>query len=129
MDQKWDEFERECVDTLGYDPTDVDAFRLYVDYTKLLLIPLTQDSSYKHTREAAKESVAFLVRGSKKVMKREEGQVMPNLPKPIHVPRDFTFINRLQWGLASVMGGLGGEDNWRRITEPWLRGPTVPPPR
>ena len=54
---------------------------------------------------------------------------MPNLPKPIHVPRDFTFINRLQWGLASVMGGLGGEDNWRRITEPWLRGPTVPPPR
>jgi predicted unusual protein kinase regulating ubiquinone biosynthesis (AarF/ABC1/UbiB family) len=129
MDEQWDVFERECADVLGYDPTDEEAFRLYVEYTKLLLKPLTLDGNYRHTREAAKETVAFLVRGSRKIWKKEEGQVMPNLPKPIDMPQDFTFINRLQWGLASVMGGLGGEGNWRRISESWIRGPTEPPPR
>ncbi len=129
MDEQWDDFERECADVLGYDPTDTEAFRLYVEYTKLLLKPLTMDGTYKHTRAAAKETVAFLVRGSKKIWKKEPGQVLPNLPKPIDMPQDFTFINRLQWGLASVMGGLGGEGNFRTLSEPWLRGPTLPPPR
>ena len=129
MDERWDDFERECAEVLGYDPTDTEAFRLYVDYTKLLLKPLTLDGTYKHTRAAAKETVAFLVRGSRKIWKKEEGQVLPNLPKPIDMPQDFTFINRLQWGLASVMGGLAGEGNFRQLSEPWLRGPTLPPPR
>ena len=35
-----------------------------------------------------------------------DGHPLPNLPKPIHLPHDFTFVNRLQWGLASVLGGL-----------------------
>jgi predicted unusual protein kinase regulating ubiquinone biosynthesis (AarF/ABC1/UbiB family) len=129
MDENWDEFYRACVDVLGYDPEDEEGFRLYTDYTKFLLRPITTDGTYKHTREAAKESVAYLVRGTKKLMrKKDENQVLPTLPKPIHVPRDFTFVNRLQWGLASVMAGIGGEGNWRRMTEPWLRGPTIPPP-
>ena len=68
----------------------------------------------------------FLVRGGKRIMKPKEGDVLPNLPKPIHMPQDHTFMNRLQWGLASVMAGLGGEGNWRRIAEPWIRGSHVP---
>jgi predicted unusual protein kinase regulating ubiquinone biosynthesis (AarF/ABC1/UbiB family) len=128
-DENWDEFYRACVDVLGYDPEDEEGFRLYTEYTKFLLRPITHDGTYKHTREAAKESVAFLVRGTKKLMrKKDANQVLPTLPKPIHVPRDFTFINRLQWGLASVMAGIGGEDNWREMTAPWLRGPTLSPP-
>ncbi len=129
MDEQWDVFERECADVLGYDPTDTEAFQLYLDYTKLLLKPLTLDGTYKHTREGAKETVAFLVRGSRKIWKKEPGQILPNLPKPIDMPQDFTFINRLQWGLASVMGGLSGEGNFRRLSEPWLRGPTLAPPQ
>ncbi len=35
-------------------------------------------------------------------------------------------MNRLQWGLASVMAGIGGEGNYRRIAEPWIRGPLKP---
>ena len=129
LDEDWDTFYRLCVEVLGYDPTDEDAFKLYTDYVKFLLLPFTTDATYKHTREAAKESIAFLVRGGKKILKTEEGNMFPNMPKPIHVPKDFTFINRLQWGLASVMAGIGGEDNWRRVSEPWLRGPTLPIPR
>jgi predicted unusual protein kinase regulating ubiquinone biosynthesis (AarF/ABC1/UbiB family) len=126
MDQDWPEFERACIEVLGYDPTDEEAFKLYLAYSKLVLEPLTTDGSFRHSHAVAREAVAFLVRGGKKIMKPKEGDVLPNLPKPINMPQDHTFMNRLQWGLASVMAGLGGEGNWRRIAEPWIRGPHVP---
>lgn len=126
MDGDDAELERACIEVLGYDPTDTEAFKLYMDYTRLVLEPLTKDGVYKHTHAIAREAVAFLVRGSKKLMKPKEGDVLPNLPKPIHMPQDHTFMNRLQWGLASVMAGIGGEGNWRKLAEPWIRGPHVP---
>lgn len=126
MDGDDAELERACIEVLGYDPTDTEAFELYMAYTKLVLEPLTKDGIYKHTHEIAREAVAFLVRGSKKLMKPKEGDVLPSLPKPIHMPQDHTFMNRLQWGLASVMAGIGGEGNWRKLAEPWIRGPHVP---
>lgn len=126
MDKDWDEFERACIEVLGYDPSDAEAYKLFVDYSKMILKPLSEDADFKHTHEVAREAIAFLVRGGKKLWKPKEGDVMPNLPKPIHMPQDHTFMNRLQWGLASVMAGLGGEGNFRRIAEPWIRGKTVP---
>jgi hypothetical protein len=44
------------------------------------------------------------------------------------MPTEFTFVSRLQWGLASVMGGLGGEGNYRRLSEDWIRSPVLPLP-
>jgi predicted unusual protein kinase regulating ubiquinone biosynthesis (AarF/ABC1/UbiB family) len=127
QDQDWDEFYRACVEVLGYDPTDEAAFRMYTEYTKLILEPLTVDGPHKMTHEAAREAVHYLVRHGKRLVFKP-GDPLPNLPKPIHVPVDQTFVNRLQWGLSSVMAGLGGEANWRRITDPWLRGPYQAPP-
>ncbi len=126
MDERWDDFEKACVDVLGYDPTDEEAYRLFLAYTKMLLEPLTTDGTFRHTHKVARETVAFLVRGGKKLAKPKDGNLLPNLPKPIHPPQEQMFMNRLQWGLASVMAGLGGEGNWRRIAEPWIRGPHVP---
>ena len=77
-------------------------------------------------REIAREAVAFLVRGTKKTMKPKEGDILPNMPKPLHVPQEHLFMNRLQWGLASVMAGIGGEGNYRRMVEAWVRGPLEP---
>ncbi|MDB4942409.1 MAG: hypothetical protein JWP97_1943, partial [Labilithrix sp.] len=126
MDGQWDEFEKACVDVLGYDPTDPEAYRLFIDYTKLLLEPLTRDEPFRHTHKVAREAVAFLVRGGQKLTKPKDGAILPTLPKPIHPPQEHMFMNRLQWGLASVMAGIGGEGNYRRIAEPWIRGPRVP---
>lgn len=126
MDGDWEGFERACIEVLGYDPSDPETFRLFVDYSKLVLEPLTIDGTFRHTHAVAREAVQFLVRGGKRAWKPKEGEVLPNLPKPIQMPQDHTFMNRLQWGLASVMAGLGGEGNWRRIAEPWIRGPHVP---
>lgn len=126
MDGNEAELQRACVEVLGYDPTDAKTFELLMNYTKLVLEPLTRDGEYRHTHETAREAVAFLVRGGKKIARANEGDILPNLPKPIHMPQDHTFMNRLQWGLASVMAGIGGGGNWRRIAEPWIRGPHVP---
>lgn len=128
MDEDWDEFYRCCVEFLGFDPSDEEAFALYTEYTKFVMIPLTQDAIYTHSHEAARETVAYLARGMKKIVKREDAS-FPALPKPINMPTEHTFMNRLQWGLASVMAGLGATGNYHRITREWIRGPYVPPPR
>jgi predicted unusual protein kinase regulating ubiquinone biosynthesis (AarF/ABC1/UbiB family) len=122
-----DEFYRACVDVLGYDPSDQASWVLYTEYTKMVLQPLVADSSFKYTREFARQSVAFLVRGGKKIVFKKD-QAFPNLPAPVRMPSDFTFVNRLQWGFASVLAGLGAEANWRKLVEPWLDGPLEPIP-
>jgi predicted unusual protein kinase regulating ubiquinone biosynthesis (AarF/ABC1/UbiB family) len=127
MDGDDDAFHRGCVDVLGYDPTDEEGWRLYTSYTRLVLSPVVQDQEFTYTHEFARETVAYLVRNSKKIIFKGD-ETIPNLPKPINMPKDHTFMNRLQWGLASVMAGLGASGNWRRITEPWIRGGKAPIP-
>jgi predicted unusual protein kinase regulating ubiquinone biosynthesis (AarF/ABC1/UbiB family) len=127
QDQNWDEFYRACVEVLGYDPNDPDGWKLYTEYTKYVIEPLTVNAPYKYTHAKARENVAFLVRNGKKIVFRPD-EKLPNLPKPIHVPQDMTFVSRLQWGLASVLAGLEAEANWRKIAAPWLHAPHEPVP-
>ena len=114
---------------LGYDPTDAEAFQLFIEYTKLAdSSPLVVDGTFPlHARGTrARWSRSSCAAAKKIIFKAHEGELLPHLPKPIHVPKDHTFMNRLQWGLASVMAGIGGEGNYRRIAEPWIRGPLKP---
>ncbi len=127
MDGDDEAFHRGCVDVLGYDPTDEEGWRLYTSYTRLVLSPVVFDRDFTYTHEFARETVAYLVRNSKKIIFKGDEKI-PNLPKPINMPTDHTFMNRLQWGLASVLAGLGATGNWRRITEPWVRGGKEPIP-
>jgi predicted unusual protein kinase regulating ubiquinone biosynthesis (AarF/ABC1/UbiB family) len=128
MDADWPAFDRACVEVLGYNPEDRAEWELYRSYTLELLKPLTLHE-YRCSREAAREAVAYLVRGLRDLAWHEgDDSSLPNMPRPIHMPPDFTFVNRLQWGLASVMGGLGSEARFRELTEPWVRGETWPLP-
>jgi len=127
QDGDWDEFYRACAEVLGYDPSDAEGWRIYTEYTKYIIDPIVVTGPFKYTREKARENIAFLVRNGKKVVFRADDK-LPNLPKPIHMPHDITFVSRLQWGLASVLAGLEAEANWRSITEPWLRAPQASPP-
>jgi len=120
-------FTRACVDVLGYDPSDPASFQLYTEYTKLVLRPLAVDEPFRYTKEFARESVAFLVRGGREIVFKPDVS-LPNLPAPVRMPTDFTFVNRLQWGFGSVLAGLSAEANWRRLVEPWLHGPVLPIP-
>ena len=127
MDGDDAEFHKACVEVLGYDPTDEEGWRLYTSYTRMILEPITHDRDFTYTQEFAREAVAYLVRNSKKIIFKGDEKI-PNLPKPINMPTDHTFMNRLQWGLASVLAGLGASGNFRREIEPWVRSPKVPVP-
>jgi hypothetical protein len=119
MDSDWEEFDRACVEVLGYDPADA-SWDLYRSYTLELMMPLCSHEPWQCSPEKAKETVAYLARGIKGLAVKE-GEVLPNLPHVPKMPQDFTFVNRLQWGLASVMGGLRTEASFRPIIEPWVR--------
>lgn len=125
MDADWTEFDRACVEVLGFDRADQAAWDLYRSYTLELLLPLTVRGSFQCSPERAKETVAFLVRGHRRIASQDGNRLpsLPNLPKP---PPDLTFMNRLQWGLASVLGGLRTDARFRDLTEPWIRAPVEP---
>ncbi len=126
MDADWAEFDRACVEFLGFDDTDKASWDLYRSYTLELLIPLATNAPYQCSPEGAREAVQFLVRGHRDLIREADGS--PRLPAPVKVPFDLTFVNRLQWGLASVMGGLRTEARFRDLTEPWVRDGEWPLP-
>jgi predicted unusual protein kinase regulating ubiquinone biosynthesis (AarF/ABC1/UbiB family) len=126
LDGNWEEFDRACIEVLGYDPEDEDSYSLYRSYTIELLAPITSNALFQWSPEVAREAIAFLVRGQKKIL-LQDGK-LPKMPKPIKPPPDSTFVNRLQWGLASIMGGLRAQARFRPLTEPWVREPRQPVP-
>ena len=124
MDGDWADFDRACVEVLGFDPNDP-SWDLYRSYALELLAPLTQKGDWLCSKEKARETVAYLSRGIRELTLKDGG--MPKLPHVPKMPQDFTFVNRLQWGLASVLAGLSAEGPFRDMTEPWVRGPLVRP--
>lgn len=125
IDADWHEFDRACVEVLGYDPDD-ETWDLYRSYTLELLMPLMTHDEWVCSRDKARETVSYLSRGLQKIAFKD-GE-MPSLPKVPKMPQDFTFVNRLQWGLASVMAGLGTVARFRPIIEPLIRDGVHPVP-
>lgn len=44
------------------------------------------------------------------------------LSKQLNMPRDFVFVNRIQWGVWSILGQLGASRNWNAIHREYLYG-------
>lgn len=42
--------------------------------------------------------------------------------KKLNMPRHFVFVNRIQWGVYSVLAELGAEANWHRIHREYIFG-------
>ena len=127
LDGDWVEFDRACIEVLGYDPND-ESWDLYRSYTMELMMPLYSQGIWVCSKEKSRETVQYLARGIKSLTMKE-GDIVPHIPHVPKMPQDFTFVNRLQWGLASVMAGLGTEASFRRISEGWIRGGMSPIPQ
>jgi predicted unusual protein kinase regulating ubiquinone biosynthesis (AarF/ABC1/UbiB family) len=125
LDGDWAEFDRALVEVLGYDPED-ETWDLYRSYSMELMVPICSDTVWQCSPEKAREHVQYLTRGLRDIIKGQEG--LPAIPYVPKVPQDFTFVNRLQWGLASVMAGLRTEAAFRPLIEPWVRGGLQPIP-
>jgi predicted unusual protein kinase regulating ubiquinone biosynthesis (AarF/ABC1/UbiB family) len=78
--------------------------------------PFIHDRPFKFTHEYVAESFANLLFNNK-----NRGS--------FNLPKDTVFLNRLQWGMYSVLAQLRAETNWRRIILPLLYdGEPLPPP-
>ncbi|MSP26651.1 MAG: AarF/ABC1/UbiB kinase family protein [Myxococcales bacterium] len=119
IDGDWVEFDRACVEVLDYDPNDP-SWEVYRSYTVFLMGPLVTEE-WHCSPAKARETVTMIATGVKGLTFRD-GDLMPTIPHVPKLPREFVFINRLQFGLASVMGGLGSVARFRELTEPWVRG-------
>ena len=81
MDGDWAEFDRACVEVLGYDPND-ESWDLHRSYTMELMVPLCTNDVWQCTPERAKETVAYLSRGIRGLAFKD-GEKLPSIP---HVP-------------------------------------------
>lgn len=126
MDADWPAFDRACVEVLGYDPND-ESWDLYRSYTMELMMPLCTQGVWNCSPEKARETVAYLTRGIKGLVFKE-GEKIPSIPHVPKMPQDFTFVNRLQWGLASVLAGLRTQAAFRPAIEPLVRDGIYPIP-
>lgn len=126
LDNDWVEFDRACVEVLGYDPND-ESWDLYRSYTMELMVPLCSDQVWQCSPERARETVQYLTRGIKGLAFKK-GEAMPTMPLVPKMPQEFTFVNRLQWGLASVLAGMRTQAAFRPLIEPWVRDGVYPIP-
>ncbi|MEM1029935.1 MAG: AarF/ABC1/UbiB kinase family protein [Myxococcota bacterium] len=124
IDQDWEAFDRACVEVLDYKPDDA-TWDLYRAYTLELLRPITEPE-WQCSPESARRAVTFIADGLKELTMEESG--FPAIPHVPNMPRQFMFMNRLQWGLASVMGGIGTRAPFRDVIDPWVRNGVAPIP-
>src|SRR6185295_18455135 len=82
MDADWVEFDRACVEVLGYDPND-ESWDLYRSYTMELMMPLCTKDDWHCTHDKARETVQYLSRGIRGLAFKE-GESLPTIP---HVPK------------------------------------------
>jgi predicted unusual protein kinase regulating ubiquinone biosynthesis (AarF/ABC1/UbiB family) len=94
------------------DESPVAADLLY-DYFGYFYEAFRHDRVFTYTREYNAESLSmvFAPKG------RFEG-----LTKRINMPRDFTLVNRLTWGVTSILAQLGATANWHRIHREFTHG-------
>lgn len=93
MDGDWIEFDRACIEVLGYNPND-ESWDLYRSYTMELMMPLCTHDVWHCSHEKARETVAYLSRGIKTLV-HKDGEKTIHIPYVPKMPQDFTFVNRL----------------------------------
>lgn len=92
--------------------TDIPTDLLY-DYFAYFYEPFRLDRVFRFTREYNQQSfrMVFAPEG------RFEG-----LHTKLNMPKDFVFVNRIQWGVYSVLADLEAEANWHHIHRELLFG-------
>jgi predicted unusual protein kinase regulating ubiquinone biosynthesis (AarF/ABC1/UbiB family) len=99
-------FARQLV-ALGFLPsTEKHDLELLFEYFSYFYEPIQHDREFTFSREYNRRSFG--------VVFKPEGRFAP-LAKQLNMPRDFVFVNRLQWGVYSVLAHLSATANWHRI--------------
>jgi predicted unusual protein kinase regulating ubiquinone biosynthesis (AarF/ABC1/UbiB family) len=99
-------FARQLVALTFLPSTDGFDLEMLYDYFGYFYEPIQEDREFVFTRE-------YNARSFKQVF-RPDGSAA-GLSKKLNMPRDFVFVNRIQWGVHSVLAHLGARGNFHRI--------------
>jgi hypothetical protein len=87
---------------------------LYYEYMGFFYEPFRHDREFTFTRAYTSSSLAH-------VFDRNDPRY-GEIPKQSNMPRDFVFLNRLQWGLWPLLAELGARNHWHRIHREYIEG-------
>jgi predicted unusual protein kinase regulating ubiquinone biosynthesis (AarF/ABC1/UbiB family) len=87
---------------------------LYYEYMGFFYEPFRFDREFTFTREYTSQSLAH-------VFDRRDPRY-GEIPKQSNMPRDFVFLNRLQWGLWPLLAELGARNHWHGIHREYIEG-------
>ena len=91
----------------GFDPN------VLFEYFGYFYEPIQEDREFAFSRE-------YNARSFKQIFK-PDGK-FGGLSKQLNMPRDFVFVNRIQWGVHSILAHLGARANFHRIQRELLFG-------
>jgi predicted unusual protein kinase regulating ubiquinone biosynthesis (AarF/ABC1/UbiB family) len=99
---------------LGFLPADspVDTDLLY-DYFGYFYEPFRQDRVFTLTGEYNARSLGMVFKPDGK---------FAGLTRRLNMPPDFVFVNRIQWGVYSILARLEATANWHRMHREYLYG-------
>ncbi len=105
---------RERAVAIGFlkEDSPVEKDTLY-EYFKYFYEPLETDGEFAFSREYNARSF--------KMVFAPDGP-FAGLSKRLNMPRDFVFVNRIQWGVWSILGQLGARARWSSIHREYLYG-------
>ncbi len=86
---------------------------LLYDYFGYFYEPFRSDRVFKFTSEYNRKSVAMML--------KPDGE-FAGIEKKLNMPADFVLVNRIQWGVYSILSQLGAVGNWHRIHREYLYG-------
>jgi len=109
-----DAFRRQLV-AFGFIAEDATvSTELYYEYMGFFYEPFRHDREFTFTREYTSSSLAH-------VFDRSDPR-FGEIPKQSNMPRDFVFLNRLQWGLWPLLAELGARNDWHGIHREYIDG-------
>lgn len=93
---------------------------VYYDFIGYFYAPFARDEPFTFTPEYNAQSIGMMFDRRQPAW----GEVQ----RKLNLPPDFVLVNRLQWGLNSILSQLGATANWHRIMREYLYGdpPSTP---
>ena len=108
-----DEFARRLVG-LGFIPSlDKEQGDAMYDYFAYFYEPFHEDRAFTFSRDYNRKSFRMIF--------KPEGR-FAGFEKKLNMPADFVFVNRIQWGVYSILADLGASANWHLIDAEYRAG-------
>jgi predicted unusual protein kinase regulating ubiquinone biosynthesis (AarF/ABC1/UbiB family) len=83
------------------------------DYFGYFYEPFHEDRAFTFSRDYNRKSFRMIFKPEDRFKGYE---------KKLNMPADFVFVNRIQWGVYSILADLGATGNWHRIDAEYRLG-------